>query len=176
MVAQTPSEQRRSSLVAILRDADSPVTGTDLSGALGVSRQAVVNDVAILRAMGEPILGSPRGYVFGDHADGHPVLTIACKHDRATSRRETEILIDRGIAILDVVVEHPLYGEVQANLFIESRTDIDRYLEILESEGSQPLSALTAGVHIHHVRAPNPDALEAAKRELAEAGILLEED
>jgi transcriptional regulator of NAD metabolism len=77
---------------------------------------------------------------------------------------------------LDVVVEHPLYGEVQANLFIESRTDIDRYLEILESEGSQPLSALTAGVHIHHVRAPNPDALEAAKRELAEAGILLEED
>ena len=114
--------------------------------------------------------------MFGDHADGRPLSTIACKHDRATSRRETQVLVDRGIAILDVVVEHPLYGEVQANLFIESRTDIDRYMEILEGEGSQPLSSLTDGVHIHHVRAPSPDALEAAKRELAEAGILLEVD
>jgi transcriptional regulator of NAD metabolism len=175
MAAQTPSERRRSSLVEILREADAPVTGSDLSSSLGVSRQAVVNDVAILRAMGEPILGSPRGYVSGDRGDERPVAAIACRHDRATSRRETEILVDRGISILDVVVEHPLYGEVQANLFIDSRSDIDRYMEILESD-AQPLSALTGGVHLHHVRAPSADALEAAKRELAEAGILLADD
>jgi transcriptional regulator of NAD metabolism len=175
MAAQTPSERRRSSLVEILRGADAPVTGSDLSSSLGVSRQAVVNDVAILRAMGEPILGSPRGYVVGDGADDRSLATIACRHDRATARRETEILVDRGISILDVVVEHPLYGEVQANLFIDSRSDIDRYMEILESD-AQPLSALTGGVHLHHVRAPSADALEAAKRELAEAGILLARD
>jgi len=176
MSPQTPSERRRSSLVAILRDADAPVTGSDLSSSLGVSRQAVVNDVAILRASGEPILGSPRGYVFGERADDRPLSAIACKHDVATARKETEILVDRGISILDVVVEHPLYGEVQANLFIDSRNDVDRYMEILESDDSQPLSVLTNGVHLHHVRAPSIDALEAAKRELAEAGILLPED
>lgn len=170
------SEERRARMLQLLQAAGAPVTGTDLAAELGVSRQVIVNDVAIVRAGGEPVLGSPRGYVLTEVADDRPSATIACRHDRAGSRRELEILVDRGISVVDVVVEHPLYGEVAANLLIASRADVDRYVERLESEDAQPLSALTGGVHLHHVRAPSLDALDAARRELAEAGFLLADD
>jgi transcriptional regulator of NAD metabolism len=141
-----------------------------------VSRQVIVNDVAILRASGEPILGSPRGYVMTEATDETPVATIACRHDPDGWRQELEILVDRGIAVIDVVVEHPLYGELIASLLVETRADIERYLAALDGDDALPLSALTGGVHLHHVRAPNPDALEAARRELDEAGLLLTDD
>ena len=169
----TPTEQRRARLMAILRSSGAPVTGGDLSSALGVSRQAIVNDVAILRAMGEPILGSPRGYVRVEGSEDRPIATIACRHDEEGNRREFEILVDRGIDVIDVVVEHPVYGEVAGTLLVRSRADVDRYMEAMQHEGVQPLWALTDGVHLHHLHAPSADALDAAKRELAEAGILL---
>lgn len=162
--------------MAILRSSEAPVTGGDLSSDLGVSRQAIVNDVAILRAMGEPILGSPRGYVLIEGTDERPIATIACRHDHEGNRREFEILVDRGIEVIDVVVEHPIYGEIAASLLVRSRADVDRYLEAMDREGVQPLWTLTDGVHLHHVRAPSEDALDAAKRELAEAGILLPDE
>jgi transcriptional regulator of NAD metabolism len=176
MSPQTSSEERRSRLVELLRSAAAPVTGSALSKRLGVSRQVIVNDVAIVRASGEPILGSPRGYVLTEATDDRPIATVACRHDPDGWRRELEILVDRGIAVIDVVVEHPLYGELIANLLVETRADIERYLEALDGHDALPLSALTGGVHLHHVRAPNPDALEAARRELDEAGLLLTDD
>jgi transcriptional regulator of NAD metabolism len=170
----TSSETRRARIEEILRSGDGPITGTELSATLGVSRQAIVNDVAILRAAGAPIHGSPRGYFLGDGFEG-PVSAIACHHGREASRDELEILVDRGITVLDVVVEHELYGEVQASMMVASRADVDRYVDALETSKAKPLSSLTSGVHIHHVRAPSPDALEAARRELAARGFLLED-
>jgi len=171
----TPSEERRAHIVAILREGHGPTTGAELSTALGVSRQAIVNDIAILRASGEPIHGSPRGYFLGAAPGDGTTAALACVHDREASRDELEILVDRGITVLNVVVEHELYGEVQASMMVASRADVDRYMDALTSSDSKPLSSLTSGVHVHHVRAPSPDALEAAKRELAERGYLLED-
>jgi uncharacterized protein len=176
MSTPTASEERRSRLIELLRSAEAPITGSDLSNELAVSRQVVVNDVAIMRATGVAILGSPRGYVLVDHAGDGPISRIASRHDREGNRREFEILVDRGIEIVDVVVDHPAYGELSANLLVRSRTDVDRYMQAIDGDGAQPLWALTNGVHVHHVRAPSADALEAAKRELAEAGILLADD
>jgi transcriptional regulator of NAD metabolism len=176
MSTPTPSEDRRSRLVELLRSSEAPITGSDLAAGLGVSRQVIVNDVAIVRASGVPILGSPRGYVLVEGADDRPIATISCRHDREGNRREFEILVDRGIEVVDVVVEHPVYGELTANLLVRTRSDVDGYIEAISNDGVQPLWALTDGVHVHHVRAPSDDALDAAKRELAEAGILLADD
>jgi hypothetical protein len=153
------------------------VTGSELSSLLGVSRQAIVNDVAILRASGEPIVGSPQGYLLAKREStvGEPNAIIACKHGRDGARRELEILVDHGITVVDVVVEHALYGEVHANLMVSSRTDVERYAGRLLSQDAQPLSSLTGGVHLHNLHAPTPDALDAAKRELREEGFLLED-
>ncbi len=173
-MAAVASERRRDRLGRILRDADDPVTGSDLAKRLGVSRQVIVNDVAILRAAGHPIMGSPKGYVLIDRASG-PTDVIACRHARDLGREELGILVDHGIAVLDVVVEHAIYGEIRANLMVESRADIERYAGMLERSGQAPLSALTGGVHLHTVRSPNQDALEAAKRALREADLLIED-
>jgi biotin operon repressor len=100
MSPQTSSEERRSRLVEMLRSAAAPVTGSALSKRLGVSRQVIVNDVAIVRASGEPVLGSPRGYVLTEVTDDRPIATVACRHDPDGWRRELEILVDRGIAFL----------------------------------------------------------------------------
>ena len=168
--------ERRLTLVEMLRQTHTPVTGSELSTKLGVSRQAVVNDIAILRAGGEPIIGGPRGYQLAvSTADAWPVAVLACRHDRERSRRELEILVAHDLTVIDVVVEHKLYGEVRANLLIYSKADVDRYMDKLDAERAQPLSALTGGVHLHHVGVPSPEKLEAAKAELAAEGFLLEE-
>jgi transcriptional regulator of NAD metabolism len=163
-------------LEELLRSSEAPITGSDLAAELGVSRQVIVNDVAIVRASGVPILGSPRGYVLVESTDDRLVATISCRHDHEGNRREFEILVDRGIEVVDIVVEHPVYGELTASLLVRTRSDVDNYLEAISNDGVQPLWALTDGVHVHHVRAPSDDALDAAKCELAAAGILLTDD
>ena len=176
MRVMTTSEERRDELLGMLRGAPEPLRGSDLASSLGVSRQAIVNDIAILRAKGEPIVGSPRGYMLvgGPSVPGVDAM-LACRHDRDGSREELAVLVRHGITVMDVVVEHPLYGEVRANLLISTLDDVERYTADLLSQAAQPLSSLTGGVHLHHVRAPTMDALEAASEELEAAGFLLKE-
>lgn len=168
------SEERRRNLVALLRKAGGPVRGVDLAAELGVSRQVVVHDMAVLRAEGQPMIGSPQGYRLLLEA-GPPgrLAVLACKHDRESSRTELYALVDHGLTVIDVVVDHPLYGELRGNLMIASRQDVDRFLDALDREHAELLSALTGGVHLHTVRAPDDEALEAAREALREAGILL---
>lgn len=158
----------------MLRSSPEPITGSTFSDQLGVSRQAIVNDIAILRAAGEQITGSPRGYRMADDPPGVRAL-IRCDHPPDRGREEFEILLDRGITVLDVGVEHSVLGEVRAPILIETRADIDRCSETITEAGEMPLSAITRGVHSHMVRAPNRDALDAAMRELRERGILIED-
>jgi transcriptional regulator of NAD metabolism len=169
-MARETSAERRARLLDILTDAESPVTGSTLSALLGVSRQAIVNDIAILRASGNVISGGPHGYRIG------PVLgmveIIHCLHPPDRGREEWEILLDRGVVVLDVGVDHSIFGEIRAPVLVETRADIDRHADTITKAGEAPLSVITGGRHTHMVRAPNHDALEAAKRELDERGIL----
>ena len=147
------------------------MTGSQLSSSLGVSRQAIVNDVAILRAAGHPIEGGQEGY----RLDGRPaglVSLIRCHHPPNRGREEFEVLVDRGIVVLDVGVEHSIFGEIRAPVVVETRADIDQHVETITRAGEAPLSVITGGRHTHTVRAPSQDALGAAKRELRERGIL----
>jgi transcriptional regulator of NAD metabolism len=174
MATGATSEQRRSRLVEILRRATQPVTGSALSKRLRVSRQVIVNDVAILRAGGEPIVGSPQGYLMTGTA-AEAVALIAVRHDASRAEDELQTLVDHGLSVLDVIVEHSVYGEVRANMMIESRADIDRYFTLLKASGEAPLSSLTGGLHLHTVRYRSADALDAARRALRDAGILFED-
>lgn len=167
------SWERRAELLRILREAKRAITGSELSSTLGVSRQAIVTDIAILRAAGEHIVGTPHGYRMED-AHGGFTAVIDCSHPPDRGREEFEILLDRGITVLDVGVDHSIFGELRAPILVETRADIDRYTERIIQAGEMPLSAITRGVHSHRVRARNRDALDAAKRELCERGILLD--
>ena len=166
---------RREKIVTMLREGRRPITGAELADGLGVSRQAIVNDIAIIRAGGSLISGSPAGYRWdGDGPPEGVFAVIACKHDRDGSQKELEMLVAHGCTVLDVMVEHELYGEVRASLMISTHRDVGRFTDAMERSNAQPLSTLTGGVHVHHVRAPDAVALESARRDLALLGVLLE--
>jgi transcriptional regulator of NAD metabolism len=171
-MSETNGSGRRERIVELLREAHRAITGSQLSVSLGVSRQAIVNDMAILRAAGEPIGGSPQGYNWdGDRASG-VFAVLTCAHDREGSQKELETLVAHGVTVHDVVIDHPLYGEVRADLMISSHRDVERYMEVLQASATQPLSSLTAGVHRHRVRAPDEVALASARGDLELLGVL----
>ncbi|MCG0277676.1 MAG: transcription repressor NadR [Thermanaeromonas sp.] len=156
--------------------AGKPITGAELARRLGVSRQVIVQDMAILRAGGANVLATPQGYMLGPAEEGHK-RTFACQHDMAGMEKELLIIVDNGGRVLDVVVEHPLYGELRGFLMLSSRRDVYKFLESLHKSGAKPLYTLTEqGVHLHTVTAEREEVLEAIEAELAGAGILLEKE
>ena len=56
-------EERRRLVVERLRAAKSPVRGSDLAAEQGVSRQVIVQDIALLRSAGVNVASTNRGYV-----------------------------------------------------------------------------------------------------------------
>jgi uncharacterized protein len=169
--------ERREQLAALLRAANgNPIAGAELAGRLGVSRQVVVQDMALLRANGRRIIGTPGGYLLLGELDHSTVTAVLpCRHDATQVEQELNIMVDCGLRVLDVVVEHPLYGELRGNLMINDRADVQRFVAGLREGQYSMLSALTGGVHLHTVEAPAAANIATAREQLRTAGILLEE-
>lgn len=167
---------RRERLMARLQVGDGPVSGTELAAALGVSRQVVVQDIAILRAAGEPILATSRGYLLPDaNAGGHISAILAVRHPPDATVDELYTLVDHGLRIVDVIVDHPFYGELRGVLMLESRADIDSWWAVARASGARLLSELTDGLHLHTVTTRSPANLERARAALRARGFLVEE-
>lgn len=166
--------ERRAKIRGILVASSRPVSAGALSRELGVSRQAIVGDVALLRASNVPIAATPRGYVLqeaGPRASGTE-HTIACRHTGENMRQELYIVVDNGCGLLDVTVEHPVYGQLSGQLQIFSRFDADDFLARLEKSRSLPLCGLTGGVHLHTIFCPTEEAYRRVLEQLETNGIL----
>jgi uncharacterized protein len=165
--------KRRRRLMEWMQAQSKPVPGSALARHFHVSRQCLVQDVAILRAAGEEILSAPQGYRLpGAQTSEHRAI-LACKHGPERTEEELQVLVDHGVRVLDVVVEHPLYGELRGALMIESRADVQDFIAKWRGEKATLLSSLTGGVHLHTVEAHKPELIERAKAQLQERGILL---
>ena len=163
---------RRQAILDRLRTADRPVSASALAAGLNVSRQIIVGDIALLRAGGAEISATPRGYVLPRATDGI-TRTIACRHTLAQPGQELDILVDNGCTVLDVIVEHPVYGQLTGQLQISSRYDVEQFLARIRDSDAAPLSMLTGGLHLHTLRCPNEDAYTRACAALKAAGLLL---
>ncbi|MCW3491445.1 transcription repressor NadR [Dethiobacter alkaliphilus] len=169
------AEKRREELLRSLREAEKPVTGGDLAQRFGVSRQVIVQDIAILRAAGEQILATPQGYMIPlNQAAAAVQAVLACRHTPQEIEAEIGIVVDLGGKVLDVVVEHPVYGEMRGNLMISSRRDLNHFLERLAVTEARPLAELTDGVHLHTIEAPNNRVLEEIIAGLRAAHFLVD--
>jgi len=167
------TKDRRSKILTMLKTAGKPVTGTALARELGVSRQVIVGDIAILRAAGIAVYATPQGYVIPVDLAPAVRATLACRHRRDELEKELMIIIDNGGKVLDVVVEHPLYGEIRANLMLSSRRELADFLNNLAKSGAEPLSIVTGGVHLHTIEAPTEAVLKNIQEELSSHGILI---
>ena len=163
---------RRQAILDRLRTADRPVSASALAAGLNVSRQIIVGDIALLRAGGAEISATPRGYVLPRATDGI-TRTIACRHTLARTGQELDILVDNGCPVLDVIVEHPVYGQLTGQLQISSRYDVEQFLARIRDSDAAPLSMLTGGLHLHTLCCPNEDAYTRACAALKAAGLLL---
>lgn len=163
---------RRQAILDRLRTADRPVSASALAAGLNVSRQIIVGDIALLRAGGAEISATPRGYVLPRATDGI-TRTIACRHTLAQTGQELDILVDNGCTVLDVIVEHPVYGQLTDQLQISSRYDVEQFLARIRDSDAAPLSMLTGGLHLHTLCCPNEDAYTRACAALKAAGLLL---
>ena len=163
---------RRQAILDRLRTADRPVSASALAAGLNVSRQIIVGDIALLRAGGAEITATPRGYVLPRATDGI-TRTIACRHTLAQTGQELDILVDNGCTVLDVIVEHPVYGQLTGQLQISSRYDVEQFLARIRDSDAAPLSMLTGGLHLHTLCCPNEDAYTRACAALKAAGLLL---
>lgn len=166
------SDKRREKIISILSESAEPVSGSDLAGKLGVSRQVIVQDVAILRARGYQVMATPQGYLLPPIPGSRRQAVLAVKHAPEETREELNIMVDHGLKVLDVIVEHPLYGELKGYLMLESRQDVKQFVTRVKAEGATLLSSLTGGVHLHTVEYRKQENLAAARVELRRRGFL----
>ena len=167
------ANDRRQHIHTQLLSADAPLSATALAKEYNVSRQVIVGDIALLRAGGMDISATPRGYVLPRQAAGM-TRTLACRHRGDQMEDELNAIVDHGCTILDVVVDHPIYGQLTGPLHLSSRYEVRQFLDRCQEEAAAPLSLLTEGIHLHTISCPTPNAYTRVKNTLASLGILLE--
>ena len=168
------AEERRQAIWEILRTAEQPVSAGALAAQFSVSRQIIVGDIALLRAAGAEISATPRGYVILPAATGL-VRQVACQHDAAGMEAELNAVVDNGCTVVDVIVEHPVYGQLTGPLQLSSRYDVAQFIARCAQSEARPLSALTEGIHLHTLSCPDEAAYGRVLAALRALGVLLEE-
>lgn len=167
------AEERRQAILEHLRQSSRPVSAGYLAERFSVSRQAVVGDVALLRASGADISATPRGYVISQAAQGL-IRQVACRHDAAGMEAELNAMVDQGCSVLDVIVDHPIYGQLTGPLQLSSRYDVGQFIARCAGAGARPLSDLTGGIHLHTLSCPDESAFLRVRGALGDLGVLLE--
>lgn len=162
---------RRKQLLAILSDSKVPVSGTKLAGQLHVSRQVIVQDIALLRANGAEILSASRGYLMM-HTAREASRVLKMLHSDAETEEELTMIVDLGGKIRDVFIYHKVYGVVRADMKIRSRKDIREFMDNICSGKSRLLKTATSDYHYHTICAEDEQTLDTIQEELAKRGML----
>lgn len=164
--------ERRKKIVDMLTKSPRPLSGGALGKELGVSRQVVVQDMALLRTEGYPIVATARGYIM-DLPDTVARLIKVC-HTESQTEEELNAVVDLGGTVVDVMVNHRTYGKMSAPLNIRNRRDVRRFMEDIRTGKSAPLMNVTSGYHFHHICADSEIVLDEIVAALEEKGFLAE--
>jgi uncharacterized protein len=167
------SKERRESIRDLLNTNDNTYKGQFLAGKLGVTRQVIVKDIAIMRAEGLNIIATPEGYLIPSEESNFVRRVIAVSHGRNDIYNELECIVKFGGVIEDVTVEHSLYGEIRAMIMIKTLVDIEEFTKKFTESSVQPLSSLTKGIHLHTIKAENEEIMECIIKELKEKNYLI---
>lgn len=160
-------QKRRSMILKELKKSEKAIPARKFSEKFKVSRQVIVGDIALLRAEGEEIISSYKGYHLKNKEKGYVGQYVAIHHEKET-QKELETLLELGASILDVRVEHPVYGEIIGRLDIENKEDIQSFMQ----EEPQLLSSLTDGIHIHSIVCKSEEHFNEVLTELDKLGFL----
>ena len=166
---------RKEKIIEEIKKSDKPVSASTLAKKLGVSRQIIVGDVALIRASGTNIIATPRGYIL-DCKQQNQTYTIAVNHSQEQMADELYTIVDLGGCAIDVIVDHPVYGQLTGKLHLSSRYDVDQFIKKVNNNQAKPLSQLTDGLHLHTIQCPNEDTYQRIVSALDEKGYLFKKE
>lgn len=150
------TEKRRNSIIEILLNHETPITGTELAKKFEVSRQVIVQDIAVLRASGHNIIAASNGYFVPKLKTNKLIYSFYSKHQSIDEiEDELVIIVENGGKVINVQVEHPVYGEIVCPLIINNRRELNLFLTRVHESSAKPLSYLTDGEHIHSIEVPD---------------------
>lgn len=167
------AEERRKSIVAELLSEQEPISGGELAQRFGVSRQIIVQDISVLKAMGYEIFSTHHGYIVHKTPLAQRVFKV--RHTTADTEDELSCIVELGGTVVDVFVWHRVYGKIEAKLNIFSKLHIKQFLEGVRSGKSTELMNITGGYHYHTVMAESEEILDSIYKALNEKGYVAPE-
>ena len=166
------ASDRRSEILSLIGNSQNPVSAGFLSEKYSVSRQVIVQDIALLRAQGYGVISTNRGYVLGTGTGAERVFK--CRHTLQELVAESDVIISRGGKIEDISVNHRVYGKISARLELSAPRHAEELYCSLVSGASKPLMSVTDGYHYHTVSADSEEVLDDIESALRQAGFLIE--
>lgn len=167
---------RRKEIINYLSARTEAVNGTELAKRFGVSRQVIVQDIALLRAENREILSTNKGYLLYQplNTRGNRTAVILVRHTAQQTLDEMRTIVEYGGRMLDVFIDHDLYGQIRADLVINDMEDAEEFFRRMNSSSSLPLKELTGDCHYHTIAAPSEKILALIKKELRQKGFLID--
>ena len=170
---QREGEERRKKLLELISNTEEPLSGSVLAKQLGVSRQVIVQDIALLRAVDKNIISTAKGYLLYQQDIKKARRCFCVYHTTEQIEDELCTVVDLGGSILDVFVEHEIYGTITVDLNLKNRRDAMEFVERVRTNKTVPLKELTAGRHTHTIEADTEEVLDAIEAEFLKKGYLL---
>lgn len=164
-------QERRYDMIEMIRNSEKPVSGTALAKEFAVSRQVIVQDIALIRAAGYEVLSTHRGYLLGHKGAVTRIFKVS--HTDEEIADELNLIVDLGGKVLDVQINHKVYGRMKADLGIHSRKQVQDFMEEIRSGKSSPLKNITSNYHYHTVEADSEEVLDLIGKELNKRGYLV---
>lgn len=171
MSGMLSGKERREQILKILKNSDKPVSGMKLAEQFDVSRQVIVQDMALIRANGIKIVSTNRGYVV-EQEEKNVSRVFKVEHSDDQVEEELNLFVDHGGRVEDVFVFHKVYGVIKAAMNIKSRRDVKQYMKEITSGKSTNLKNLTSNYHYHTIVAEDEQTLDLIQEELRQRGFL----
>lgn len=163
--------ERREKIVEYIMESNEPISGTRLAEIFDVSRQVIVQDMALIRANGMDVISTHKGYVL--HIQKNASRVFHVNHTDDELEKELCMIVDMGGKVVNVMVDHKVYGKLEAELQINSRRKVQDFMDDMKYGKSSPLKNITSNEHAHLVEAENEEVLDMIEKNLQEMGILV---
>ena len=160
-------KERRELLLSILNKSAKPIKGDELANTLNLASLSVITPLFV------DIIATPQGYVI--YNTKVTTKTIECKNHVNGDEfyNELKTIVDLGGKVKDVIVKHPIYGEIKVDLDIDSNRDIDEFMKKASSDEFKQLSTLTKESHLHTIEAKSEEILDEIVSSLLDKNILV---
>ena len=165
--------ERRRAIVSFLSSAKEPVSGSDLSRQFRISRQIIVQDIAVLKGAGCQILSTNQGYILQTSPLCKRVLKL--RHTAEETEDELSCIVNLGGTVVDVFVRHKVYGKIEADLNIATQAQVKQFIEGVRTGKSTELMHVTSGYHYHTIRAESEEILDQIEAALKGKNYIVSE-